>query len=90
MIFIGDPPREGEETGEEQGRSQKRAQFHEKSHGRWLHHDPGGMLMSVSHHWELSQPEDERLGFHSPSLQSLAQDALVIYKFPGPSTFSYD
>lgn len=40
--------------------------------------------MSVSHHWELSQPEDGGLGFHSPSLQSLAQDALVAHKFPGP------
>lgn len=58
MIFIGDPPRSGRDR-RRTGKKQKEAQFHEKSHGRWLHHDPGGMLMSVSHHWELSQPEDE-------------------------------
>ena len=46
--------------------------------------------MSVSHRWDLSQPEDGGLGSHSLSLQSLAQDALVAHKFPGPSTFSYD
>lgn len=89
MVFTGDVPRELGKT-EERGRSQERDQVHEKSDRGYIHPDPGGMLMSLSHPWELSQPEDRGLGLHSPNLQSLAEDALGGHKFPGPPFFSYD